>query len=172
MIADDVGDRPGAFTRFVALAPYTQVAGGEGWRTALSFVTDHQPGALYRALGPLARNEVNLVQLVSRPLPNSPWRYRFDVVLDGHVFDPDGAPGAASSCAGDARAAALRLVCRGARRNERARSSARSGTRTSSPRRRCPSLLYIDLHLVHEVTSPQAFEALRARRAGRCAGPT
>src|ERR1043165_4172845 len=28
-----------------------------------------------------------------------------------------------------------------------------------------PSLLYIDLHLVHEVTSPQAFEALRL--AGR-----
>jgi prephenate dehydratase len=87
LIADDVGDRPGAFTRFVALAPYTQVAGGEGWRTALSFVTDHQPGALFRALGAFARNEVNLVQLVSRPLPNSPWRYRFDAVLDGHVFD-------------------------------------------------------------------------------------
>ena len=28
-----------------------------------------------------------------------------------------------------------------------------------------PALLYIDLHLIHEVTSPQAFEALRA--AGR-----
>ena len=28
-----------------------------------------------------------------------------------------------------------------------------------------PSLLYVDLHLVHEVTSPQAFEALRV--AGR-----
>src|SRR3954464_668762 len=28
-----------------------------------------------------------------------------------------------------------------------------------------PDLLYIDLHLVHEVTSPQAFDALRA--AGR-----
>jgi prephenate dehydratase len=88
VVADDVGDRPGAFTRFVAVAPYTQVAGGEGWRTALSFVTDHRPGALHRALGPLARDGVNLVQLVSRPLPRSPWRYRFDVVLDGHVFDP------------------------------------------------------------------------------------
>jgi prephenate dehydratase len=88
VIAEDVGDRPGAFTRFVAVAPYTQVAHGEGWRTALSFVTDHRPGALYRALGALARGDVNLVQLVSRPLPNSPWRYRFDVVLDGHVFDP------------------------------------------------------------------------------------
>jgi prephenate dehydratase len=88
VLADDVGDKPGAFTRFVALAPYTQLGSSEGWRTALSFVTDHQPGALFRALGPLARNDVNLVQLVSRPLPNSPWRYRFDVVLDGHVFDP------------------------------------------------------------------------------------
>lgn len=88
VIVDDVGDRPGAFTRFVALAPYTQLGAGDGWRTALSFVTDHQPGALFRALGPLARNNVNLVQLVSRPLPNSPWRYRFDVVLDGAVHDP------------------------------------------------------------------------------------
>jgi prephenate dehydratase len=92
VIADDVGDSPGAFTRFVAIAPYTQIEGGEGWRTALSFVTDHQPGALFRALGPLSRNNVNLVQLVSRPLPNSPWRYRFDVVLDGHVFDPSVRP--------------------------------------------------------------------------------
>jgi 3-isopropylmalate/(R)-2-methylmalate dehydratase large subunit len=26
-----------------------------------------------------------------------------------------------------------------------------------------PSVLYIDLHLIHEVTSPQAFSGLRAR---------
>jgi 3-isopropylmalate/(R)-2-methylmalate dehydratase large subunit len=31
-------------------------------------------------------------------------------------------------------------------------------------------LIYIDRHLVHEVTSPQAFEALRPP-AARCAGP-
>ena len=30
-----------------------------------------------------------------------------------------------------------------------------------------PDLLYIDLHLVHEVTSPQAFDGLRAHRARR-----
>lgn len=88
VLVDDIGDRPAAFTRFVALAPYTQIAIGEGWRTALWFVTDHRPGALFRALGPLAANGVNLVQLVSRPLPNSPWRYRFDIVLDGHVLEP------------------------------------------------------------------------------------
>jgi 3-isopropylmalate/(R)-2-methylmalate dehydratase large subunit len=27
----------------------------------------------------------------------------------------------------------------------------------------CPAILYVDLHLVHEVTSPQAFDGLRAR---------
>jgi hypothetical protein len=34
-----------------------------------------------------------------------------------------------------------------------------------------PDLLYIDLHLLHEVTSPQAFDGLRLR-AAPCAGPT
>ncbi len=88
IVADDVGDHPEAYTRFVALAPYTRVDGRhEGWRTALSFVTDHQPGALHRALEPFARHELNMVQLVSRPLPRSPWRYRFDVVFDGHPLD-------------------------------------------------------------------------------------
>jgi prephenate dehydratase len=89
IVEDDVGDRPGAFTRFVALAPYTRIEAEEKWRTAISFVTDHRPGALYHALGAFERNGVNMVQLVSRPLPNSPWRYRFDVILDGSVFaDP------------------------------------------------------------------------------------
>ena len=33
-----------------------------------------------------------------------------------------------------------------------------------------PDLIYIDLHLIHEVTSPQAFDGLRLPGA-RCAGP-
>ena len=33
-----------------------------------------------------------------------------------------------------------------------------------------PSLLYVDLHLVHEVTSPQAFEGLRLERRACAAG--
>ena len=36
-----------------------------------------------------------------------------------------------------------------------------------------PDLLYIDLHLLHEITSPQAFEGLRlAGRRVRCPGLT
>ena len=35
-----------------------------------------------------------------------------------------------------------------------------------------PTLLYIDLQLVHEVTSPQAFDGLRLAGRARCAGRT
>jgi prephenate dehydratase len=90
VIASDVGDHPEAYTRFVSVATHTRLDGdGEGaaWRTAFSFVTDHQPGALHRAIEPFARHEIDLLQLVSRPIPQSPWRYRFDAVLAGHPLD-------------------------------------------------------------------------------------
>src|SRR5215472_3919298 len=88
VIAPDVGDHT-AFTRFVGIAPYTRVAREPRWRTALSMVTDHQPGSLYHALGPFHRHGLNLVQLVSRPIPKSTFRYRFDMVLDGHPLDAE-----------------------------------------------------------------------------------
>lgn len=89
VIAGDVGDHPEAFTRFVSIATYMRLdREGERWRTAFSFVTDHQPGALHQAIEPFGRHRIDLVQLVSRPIPHSPWRYRFDAVLDGHPLDP------------------------------------------------------------------------------------
>jgi prephenate dehydratase len=89
VIARDIGDHPEAYTRFVSVAPYTRLdREGEGWRTAFSFITDHKPGALHRAIEPFARHELDLVQLVSRPIPATPWRYRFDAVLAGHPLDP------------------------------------------------------------------------------------
>ncbi len=88
VIAPDVGDHT-AFTRFVGIAPYTRLERQPRWRTALSMVTDHQPGSLYHALGPFHRHGLNLVQLVSRPIPHSTFRYRFDIVMDGHPQDPE-----------------------------------------------------------------------------------
>ena len=89
VIAEDVGDHPEAFTRFVSIATHVRLdVDGDRWRTAFSFATDHQPGALHRAIEPFARHAVDLHQLVSRPIPESPWRYRFDAVLEGHPLDP------------------------------------------------------------------------------------
>jgi prephenate dehydratase len=89
VLSGDVGDHPEAYTRFVSVATYTRIdPSAERWRTAFSFVTNHDPGALHRAIEPFGRHRINLVQLVSRPIPKTPWRYRFDAVLDGHPLDP------------------------------------------------------------------------------------
>ncbi len=88
VIAGDVGDHPEAYTRFVSVAPYTRLdRESESWRTAVSFITDHKPGALHRAIEPFGRHSLDMVQLVSRPIPRTPWRYRFDSVLAGHPLD-------------------------------------------------------------------------------------
>jgi prephenate dehydratase len=88
IVASDVGDHPEAYTRFVSLTQHTRLDwSGEPWRTAFSFVTDHRSGALHRAIEPFARHEIDLMQLVSRPIPESPWTYRFDAVLAGHPLE-------------------------------------------------------------------------------------
>jgi prephenate dehydratase len=87
-LRDDVGDGP-AFTRFVSVAPYTWLgAGRDDARTAFTFVTDHRPGALHAAIASFAEAGLDLVRLVSRPLPATPWSYRFDAVVAGHPLDP------------------------------------------------------------------------------------
>jgi prephenate dehydratase len=86
VIADDVGDTA-AFTRFVGIATHCELD-VEDALTALTFVTDHRPGALHAAIGPFAAAGLDLQRLVSRPLPATPFRYRFDAVVAGHPSDP------------------------------------------------------------------------------------
>jgi len=88
VLAADVGDHPEAYTRFVAISNRTQLSEDGDWRIAFSFQTDHRPGALHRAIEPFARHALDLVQLTSRPIPQTPWRYRFDAVLAAHPLDP------------------------------------------------------------------------------------
>jgi prephenate dehydratase len=89
VVEHDVGDHPEAYTRFVSISTHMRLdRNGKPWRTAFSFVTDHQPGALHRAIECFARHDIDLLLLVSRPIPQTPWRYRFDAVLTGHPLDP------------------------------------------------------------------------------------
>ena len=77
VLADGIEDRPDNQTRFLgvtcepaALAPGTRA------RTSLIFTTPNDPGALVRALVPLAQHALNLSKLESRPT-GEPWTYRF-----------------------------------------------------------------------------------------------
>lgn len=57
-------------------------------KTSILFSTQHKVGALYEALGVLARHRINLTLIQSRPLKHTPWEYVFYADVEGHSADP------------------------------------------------------------------------------------
>jgi len=74
-------------TRFVQLQrdPAPREEGPQ--KTMLFLALAHQPGSLYQALGALARRNINLLKLESRPAHNQPWEYVFYLDFEGHRDD-------------------------------------------------------------------------------------
>lgn len=82
ILAKGVEDSPQNTTRFLLLGrdPFPFPTGKR--KATLCFLLPHVPGALYRALGPFAREGINLERIVSRPLKGSSWEYVFYVDID------------------------------------------------------------------------------------------
>ena len=88
ILAADVEDRSDNQTRFLMVSRQTRVLDeGVQARTALLITTPNVPGALLRVLEPLARHEINMSKLESRPA-DEPWHYRFFLELDHKAGDP------------------------------------------------------------------------------------
>lgn len=74
------------YTRFIALSrePAARAAANVRTKTMLVMATAHQPGSLYKCLGVLAANNINLLKLESRPSRQRPWEYVFYLDFEGH----------------------------------------------------------------------------------------
>lgn len=87
VICESIEDRQDNQTRFLAFARAPQsLRVGTPARTMVLLTTDDVPGALLQALAPLARNEVNVRRIETRPT-GEPWSYRFFVEFDHQVGD-------------------------------------------------------------------------------------
>ena len=87
VLAEHIEDRPDNQTRFLAVGcTPAAVEAGTPARTSLVFTTANAPGALVRALEALARHELNLSKLESRPT-GEPWTYRFFADVDHAAGD-------------------------------------------------------------------------------------
>jgi len=75
------------YTRFVEVGrEATPMKPGVPFKTSLLMVLgDDKPGSLGEMLQRLTLRGVNLSKLESRPIPGSPWRYRFYVDVEGHA---------------------------------------------------------------------------------------
>jgi prephenate dehydratase len=74
-------------TRFLLLSSSAEV-----WphadKLSLVILLAHRPGSLHDALGVFAWRDINLLKIESRPIPGSPWQYRFYLDLQASMQDP------------------------------------------------------------------------------------
>lgn len=84
-----IEDRPDNTTRFLVIGAKTSRPSGDDKTTVLvSVAHTDAPGALFRLLEPLAKNEISLTRIESRPSRRKKWDYVFFLDLEGHVEDP------------------------------------------------------------------------------------
>jgi len=83
LFATHIEDMPDNWTRFVVVGPDLP-AGGHRDKTSLLFTLPDRSGALVEILTVLARRQINMKKLESRPLKAEAWRYMFfaDVECD------------------------------------------------------------------------------------------
>ncbi len=73
-------------TRFVEIGLHpVPVSPGERAKTSILLALADRPGALGAVLTELARRQLNLTKLESRPIPGDPWDYRFYLDVEGHA---------------------------------------------------------------------------------------
>jgi chorismate mutase / prephenate dehydratase len=76
IISKGIEDNPNNFTRFFVLSKHDASPTGND-KASIVFSVKHKPGALYRCLKELARRNINLTKIESRPTRQKPWEYNF-----------------------------------------------------------------------------------------------
>ncbi|MDD5331062.1 MAG: prephenate dehydratase [Sulfuricella sp.] len=82
-IAENIEDKPDNTTRFLVIGQHDAAMSGRD-KTSLAVSAKNRPGAVYELLLPLARHEVSMTKLESRPSRAGLWEYVFFVDVEGH----------------------------------------------------------------------------------------
>ncbi len=82
-LKEGIEDNPTNHTRFVVLTKNEVRPKGKKCKTSVAFVLKSVPGALHSALGTFAERGLQLFKVESRPIPETPWEYRFYLDFEG-----------------------------------------------------------------------------------------
>ncbi|MCK5099167.1 MAG: prephenate dehydratase, partial [Desulfobacteraceae bacterium] len=86
VVESAIEDYPGNITRFLIIGKDTHKKTGND-KTSIMFSTSHIPGALFKALEPVNKSELNMLKLESRPTKHENWSYYFFMDIQGHIKD-------------------------------------------------------------------------------------
>jgi chorismate mutase/prephenate dehydratase len=79
----DIEDEPNNTTRFVVIGKYQSPPSGDD-RTSLLVFAHNKPGSLFSLLQPLAKRNISMSNIESRPSRRGVWEYVFFIDIDGH----------------------------------------------------------------------------------------
>ena len=85
--AKNIEDMADNTTRFMVIGAMDVAPSGND-KTSLLLSARNRPGSLLGLLEPLARNNISMNKIESRPSPDRMWDYVFFVDIDGHQQDP------------------------------------------------------------------------------------
>jgi chorismate mutase/prephenate dehydratase len=89
VLVANIEDKPDNTTRFLVIGTELLAPSGDDKTSILVSAADtDSPGALYRLLEPLARHEISMTRIESRPSRRRKWHYVFFMDLEGHAGDP------------------------------------------------------------------------------------
>ncbi|HNO74065.1 MAG TPA: prephenate dehydratase [Nitrosomonas mobilis] len=86
LCACNIQDNSNNTTRFLIIGSQAVAPSGRD-KTSLVMATSNRPGAVHELLAPLARHQVSMTRLESRPSRANLWDYVFFVDIEGHQQD-------------------------------------------------------------------------------------
>ena len=86
IIEKNIQDYSDNKTRFVLLG-LEEISASESDKTSIVFSSNNKPGSLIKILEPLAKKNINLTKLESRPIKSTNWEYFIYLDLNGHMMD-------------------------------------------------------------------------------------
>lgn len=87
VLAANIEDDPRNTTRFLVIGNQDVAPSGKD-KTSLVMSAPNRPGAVYDLLAPLAKNNVSMTKLESRPARSGVWEYVFYMDIEGHQHEP------------------------------------------------------------------------------------
>lgn len=87
IICRECNDDVNNYTRFAVISKTRNLNVTKKDKSSVVFSTEHVPGALYRAIGLLGNEKINLLKIESRPMKNELGKYVFFIDIEGNLDD-------------------------------------------------------------------------------------
>ncbi len=75
------------YTRFVVIKKERNMSVTEHDKSSIVFSTEHKPGSLYKAIGLLGEEKINMLNIESRPMKGEVGKYVFFIDIEGNADD-------------------------------------------------------------------------------------